>query len=194
MVKSVIRRSPSQVWSYYDPEKELTIIRSWSEVQRGCPLPPIHYYYWNHRHELCTAHGPILKESEIVILKDLRSEILSIIHSGHMGVEKCLNRERDVILWPKMSADISELVLSCPICLEFRNSNLKEPIQRHGIPDWQVVASDLSSLNGQDYLVVVDYFSLFFESERLHSTTSSTIMAKLKWIFARFGILEKVCL
>ena len=95
---------------------------------------------------------------------------------------------------PKMSTDITSMVLSCPICLEFRNSNQKEPLVSHEIPDypWQTVATDLFSLRGQDYIVVVDYFSRYFELERLLNTNSTTVIGKLKGIFSRFGIPEKV--
>lgn len=54
------------------------------------------------------------------------------------------------------------------------------------------VASDLFSLRGQDYIVVVDYFSRYFELERLLKTNSTTVIGKLKGIFSRFGIPEKV--
>jgi hypothetical protein len=82
-------------------------------------------------------------------------------------LKKCWSRAGDVLFWPKMSVDIRELVSSCPICLEFRNSNPKEPLVPRGILDypWQNIATDLFTLNGQDYKVVVDYFSRYFEFE-----------------------------
>jgi hypothetical protein len=110
-----------------------------------------------------------------------------------MGIAKCLSRARDILFWPKISVDITELVFSCPICLEFRNSNLKEPLVPHAIPDypWQNVATDLFTLNGQDYIVVVDYFCRYFEFEKLGSTSSDAVNVKRKGIFSRFGIPEK---
>ena len=80
-----------------------------------------------------------------------------------------------------------------PICLEFRNSNQTESLVSHEIPDypWQNVAKDLFSLRGQDYIVVVEYFSRYFEFERHHNMNSTTVIGKLRGIYSRFGIPAK---
>ena len=111
-------------------------------------MPPFNNRLWNHRDELTLTHGLIHKGNKIVIPKYLRSEILLRIHSGHTGIEKCLNRARDIMFWSKMSTDITSMVLSFPICLEFRNSNQEKPLVSHDIPDypWQNVATYLFSL------------------------------------------------
>ena len=46
--------------------------------------------------------------------------------------------------------------------------------------------------NNQEYLVVVDYFSRYFEVKKLYKTTSQAVIKKLKKIFSRFGIPQKV--
>ena len=60
----------------------------------------------------------------------------------------------------------------------------------HEIPDrpWARVAVDLFQLGNKDYLVTVDYFSSFFEIDRMYSTTSETVIKKLKGHLARYGI------
>lgn len=100
------------------------ILSGWPDYRKEC-LPFV-LNFWNYRDELTFAHDLILKGNKIVIPKDLRSEMLARIHSSHMGIDKCWSRAGDVLFWPKMSVDITELVSSCPICLEFRNSNPKE--------------------------------------------------------------------
>ena len=49
---------------------------------------------------------------------------------------------------------------------------------------------DLFELNQSHYIVVVDYFSRYPEVIKLSSTTSSSVIAALKSIFARHGIPE----
>ena len=47
-----------------------------------------------------------------------------------------------------------------------------------------------SHLDGKDYIVVVDYFSLFSEVKRLKLTTTQSVTDTLKTMFARYGIPE----
>lgn len=52
----------------------------------------------------------------------------------------------------------------------------------HEISDrpWEKVGTDLYTIDGQDYLIVVDYFSNFWEIDKRHDTKTSTIIKKLK--------------
>ena len=60
------------------------------------------------------------------------------------------------------------------------------------LPDypWQKMGSDLFQLQGDHYLLVVDYFSRFPEVVKLSSTTARSVVVALKSIFARHGIPE----
>ena len=50
------------------------------------------------------------------------------------------------------------------------------------------MASDLYEFKGASYILVVDYFSRFIETQKLSSTTSSSIISALKSILACHGI------
>ena len=132
----------------------------------------------------------MLKGQKIVIPSALRPKMLEILHQGHFGCEKTLRRARDVMFWPKISSEITEMVLSCPICLERRSSNPKEPLIPHKVPDypWQNIASDIFTWDDKNFLITVDYYSKYFEVQKLPSMKTSTIIAKLKTTFARNGI------
>lgn len=138
--------------------------------------------------------GILFKGEKIIVPHTLREDMLARIHTGHMGIEKCKQRARDVLFWPGMGKQIEAIVGSCSTCLERRNSNPKEPMISHQIPDrpWQTVATDLFTLHGEDYIVTVDYHSRFIEVDRLRSTTTSAVIHKLKALFARLGIPETV--
>ncbi|XP_052784542.1 uncharacterized protein K02A2.6-like isoform X2 [Mya arenaria] len=112
------------------------------------------------------------------------------VHLGHMGTDKSLQRAKDVMFWPGMSKQINDFVLNCKICLSRRNSNQKEPMTTHDIPKgpWQEVATDLFHFDGNEYLLVVDYYSRYFEIDKLPDTKSSTIVRKLKSRFSTHGI------
>ncbi|KAK0141848.1 hypothetical protein N1851_020479 [Merluccius polli] len=93
-----------------------------------------------------------------------------------------------------MGKQIEAEIEQCNICQERHSANTKEPLSSHNIPErpWQVVGTDLFTWNAQDFIIIVDYYSRFFEMERLRSCTSSAVITKLKSAFARHGIAETV--
>ena len=71
---------------------------------------------------------------------------------------------------------------------------LKEPLIQHSIPitQWTKVGTDIFTLKGADYLVVVDYTSNFPEIIKLRGTTSTHVIEALKSTMARYGIPRMV--
>ena len=69
--------------------------------------------------------------------------------------------------------------------------NVPEPIKRTEPPSgpWQDVAADLMGPmpTGESLLVVVDYYSRYYEVMIMHSTTTEKIVDALSSILARFG-------
>ena len=112
------------------------------------------------------------------------------LHEAHLGIEKTKARARDVLYWPGINADIEEVVGQCTTCLRYRSNNQREPMIAHQIPDlpWLKVGTDIMTLKGKDYLVVVDYHSKYPEIALLEDKTASTVVLHLKSIFARHGI------
>ena len=178
-----------------DPQFQVlknTILMGWPESRKDCP--PTIIEYWNYRDELSVTNDLILKGEKIVVPNSLRQEILETLHTGHMGIEKCLKRARAAIFWPKLATDVSKYISNCSVCLKYHYSNPKETLEPHPVPSrpWQVVGTDLFEWENKIFIVVVDFYSHFFEVAQLHSSTSSAIIRKLKPIFARFGIQEQV--
>ncbi|CAB3984941.1 Retrovirus-related Pol poly from transposon, partial [Paramuricea clavata] len=66
----------------------------------------------------------------------------------------------------------------------------KEPLIPHEIPKraWAKIGCDIFEFEKKSYLVTVDYYSNFFEVDRLEKLTSLAVIKKLKPHFARFGI------
>ena len=93
-----------------------------------------------------------------------------------------------------MNAEIKESIQSCETCNEFPNSQQKETLMSHPVPNraWQKVGIDLFTYDNKDYLVTTDYRSNFWEIDYLPNTNSKTVIAKLKAHFARMGIPETV--
>jgi len=53
---------------------------------------------------------------------------------------------------------------------------------------WEKVATDIFTFNDKSYLCTVDYFSEYFEVDKLHSKTGAAIIKKLKKHFVTHGI------
>lgn len=164
------------------------IIRNgWPAARHECPMTV--RPYWQARSELTEVNGIVLKGNKIVTPASMRKQMLMKIHEGHLGIEKCKRRAREVLYWPQMNQDITEMVQDCTACMVFRPRQQQESLQQHQVPDrpWEKVASDLFTLNGKDYLVVVDYYSQFIELRSMTTTTSNAVITQMKEIFSRHG-------
>ena len=53
-----------------------------------------------------------------------------------------------------------------------------------------MVGSDLLDWNDQDFALVFDYYSRYWDIEKLYKKDSGTVMKKLKQSFSRMGIPE----
>ena len=76
----------------------------------------------------------------------------------------------------------------------YRTSQAKEPLKSHELPErpWQKIAIDLFELDKQEYVVMVDYYSKFFEVSHLPNSKSKTVINHIKPQFARYGIPETI--
>jgi hypothetical protein len=110
----------------------------------------------------------------------------SRIHEGHLGIERCKARAREALYWPGMSSEITEMISRCSTCLEFRRKHQREPMQPlpPATEAWTRVGTDLFTMQGKDYLLVVDYYTNHPEISLLPDTTSSTVIKHAKSIFA----------
>ena len=124
----------------------------------------------------------------------MRMYLLQCIHQGHMGIEKSKAHARACVYWPNMYSDIENQVKQCSVCNKYSNTNQKEPLLPHPIPvhPWEKVGIDYFTLDGKDFLLIVDYFSKYHEVLQMTSKIAQATIAKLKMIFARHGIPQMV--
>ena len=120
--------------------------------------------YWSSRGEISHVQGLLLKGPCLIIPSSMRLEILDRIHDGHQGIVKCRRRPKDSVWWPGLGKQLEEMATKCRKCIEHWKPN-SEPMIPSAVParPWQVLGTDLFSLNGRKYLLVVDYFSRFIE-------------------------------
>ena len=131
----------------------------------------------------------------MLIPTTMRSYILQNIHAGHQGMEKCKLRAKTCVYWKGINADIEHTVKMCSVCQTNQSSQQAETLLPHDIPDgpWQVLATDIFHLDGNDYVIVADYYSKMPFVQRLTSnSTSTTVISVLKQLFGQHGIPHKL--
>ena len=101
---------------------------------------------------------------------------------------------RETVFWPGIISQMRELIQQCEVCCKFHPAQPQEPLKPHPIPShpWESVAVDPFSLEGNNFMVTVDYHSGYWEIDQLMSTVSETVIRCLKRHFARYGIPSRV--
>ncbi|XDV38013.1 hypothetical protein PO909_007505 [Leuciscus waleckii] len=193
----VSKKKKKQFQSATVEDEELRLVRE--AVQSGWPnsrgqVPKPIQQYWTFREEISYTDGLLLKNGKLVVPHKMRDEMLERIHEAHMGIVKCKERARDVLFWPGMAKQIEDVVSKCDICNKHRNSNSREPLVSHPVPEraWSKLGMDLFHFRDADYLLVVDYFSKYPEIAKLNDMTSKQVIAVLKSMFARHGVPDEL--
>lgn len=163
------------------------ISEGWPEHKSEAPVE-IHAYF-HYRDEMVTQDGLVFKGDQVVVPESMRKEVRAALHASHLGIESTLRRARQCVYWPGMTADLKEFISQCDSCNKFMTKQQKETLMTSEPTDrpFEKVAVDLFECEGCDYLIMVDYYSNWFEFDKLRRTTSKSVITKLKCHFARFG-------
>ncbi|KAL8621136.1 hypothetical protein ACOMHN_004807 [Nucella lapillus] len=144
------------------------------------------------RSDLSINKGMLTKGNRIVIPESMRENILNRIHEGHFGITKCRERASQLVWWPGISIDIAKIVKNCPTCEAKQPTQIKEPLLPTTLPDrpFQQVAADFCEFKGEQYLILVDYYSRYLEIAHLVRASADVTIKKMKNIFAHHGVPE----
>ena len=64
-------------------------------------------------------NGLLLKGTHIIVPQTLHKEMIQLLHAGHLGLEKFLNRTKQSMHWPGLYEELKNLVTNCTTCLKF---------------------------------------------------------------------------
>ena len=184
---SPISPASSHMRSKWTPRFALSSSHQRSLTDRCQEVPKSLRSYWDDiRDELSVEDGLVTKGVRIILPTSMRPEILSGIHPGRQGSEKCKLRTRTCIYWPLMN-DIEELVSKCSTCQTHRKSHQPKTLLPQEVPSrpWEVLGSDTLTLHGHDYLLMCDYYSknLIVRRVPTRQSNSPTVVKLLKQIF-----------
>ena len=179
----------------YDNEYQqlkFLIMKGWPETREKLSEPMSTYFTF--RDELSIHDGIILKGDRVVIPPGARDDIVRKAHASHIGIQGCIRRAREYVYWPHMARDIEQFISKCDTCNAFGCDQQKETLISHDIPSrpWQKIGCDLFEYQGKDYLICVDYYSNFFEVDRLYKKTASKVIKTIKGHIARHGLVDEL--
>lgn len=151
------------------------------------------------RNDIIYAEGLLIKGREqIIIPEQMRKEMSVRLHRSHLGTSYTLQFARRTVFWPGFSEDIKRVCSECTTCQKFSAEVLKMPMQSTRIASYagEIVSMDIFDLvvNGQrnQYLVIVDHYSDYFEIKKLRDLQSITVSSVLKEYFSRLGVPRRV--
>ena len=142
--------------------------------------------------ELCISGQLVLRGTRIVLPSKLRPQALALAREGHLGIVGTKQNLRSKVYWPGMDKAAEKHCKSCHGCQLVAQPNPPEPIRSTALPDapWQHLAANLMGPfpSGHSILVVVDYYSRFYEYEILRSTTTDKVIDAMEEMFSRHGL------
>ena len=117
--------------------------------------------------------------------------MIQLLHTGHLGLEKCLNRAKQSMYWPGLYDELKDLITNCTACLKFSAQKPASNKQHtgHEIPihPWSKLASDIFHFEGDSYLLIVDYTYHFPNIRKLNFMTGKAIAHHMQSIFSKYG-------
>ena len=170
-----------------------TIVQGWPENIKDVPTPI--RQYWSFRDELSVEDGVVMKGQRVVIPDSMKEDILEQLHYGHMGAEKTKLRAKDSVYWMNVNRDIDEMVKKCIPCQENQPNQQHETLMPHEVPAgaWNVIGTDIFHFEGDEYLIVADYYSKFPVVRKLpRPCPSATVVEITKTMFSELGLPDKV--
>ena len=139
---------------------------------------------------LLTEGGCLLYGARIVIPCRIQSQILTLLHLGHFGINRMKQLARSVVYWQGIDKDIEHLCRSCTSCAEHQNNPPKVPNHPWMLPEkpWSRIHLDHAiNFMGSNWLVIVDAYSKYPCIHPTNSVTASATINLLEEDFAHFG-------
>ena len=123
----------------------------------------------------------------MVIPTSMHRDMLKRVHVSHQGLEATLRRARQSMFWHGIAVDVKQQIANCKACRRDAPEQKKETVLSHAIPNkaWRKVGMDIFTHSLINYLVIVDYFSDYFEFEKLSNMSSSARDALRDWEYQK---------
>ena len=151
--------------------------------------------YRSMRNTITEVDGLLFKDERIIILNNMKTEMLECAHFAHAGIGACQRRLRDSMYWPGMTKYLEKFVENGSICRKHAEQTVKnEPMIPHDIGShpWSKIGMDLCQYENRMLLVITDCYTNLIQVEKLSLTNTLYIKNILMRLFAVLGIPEEI--
>ncbi|XP_055586480.1 uncharacterized protein K02A2.6-like [Uranotaenia lowii] len=151
--------------------------------------------YANVFEELSVESGIEMRGYRVVIPEKLQRDVLKILHSSHLGINKMKSVARGSIWWPQIDSYIEDHAKTCLSCLIEQPSPPLSQLIPWELPDkpWARLHADFAGpLNGMWFLIVIDSYTKWPEVFATKSITTDFTITPLMDCMARFGLPDQL--
>ena len=152
--------------------------------------------YFPIRSELSRIRYLVLRGTRLIIPQALRLRCIQLAHEGHLGIVGTKQMLRSKVWWPNMDKEVEHYVKSCHGCQITSTMPNPEPLKPTQLPSgpWEDLAVDLLGPlpSGHYVLVVIDYYSRYYEIDIIKDISSEKIVDCLETMFARNGLPKTI--
>ena len=102
--------------------------------------------------------GLLVHSKQMVVPHALHRKTLEKIHTGHQGIQRCLERAKTSVWWSGILKEVEKTVRECRICTR-KAAEKTAPMIASELPNypWQKIGTDTFQFKGVTYLLMVDY-------------------------------------
>jgi hypothetical protein len=142
---------------------------------------------------------------QFIVPEHKKLDILIASHdsilSGHLGVEKTLQRISERYFWPKWETDVRDYIASCSICQTTKRAYDKNGVTiKYIVSDhpFQTITSDKAgplpiTKKGNKYiLVIIDHFTKWAQVHAIPSAIAEIVANKILKTILTFGIPDQI--
>ena len=142
-----------------------------------CPLCP----YWQLCKTLTIEDGLALCGEALIVPLSERERILHQLHQFHQGITKAQLFMHGCVFWPGINKAIEEAVQQYETCTQFQAPNAAAPLTPMPTPShpWQMCATDIFTLEGNDHLICGNFYSKMILICHLPASQSNTVTVAL---------------
>ena len=158
-------------------EHDTVLSTVWRFVKKGWhnSVKPEFCLYHSRKLELSIQDGCLLWGSRIIVRKQGREQLLSLLHDGHPGISKMKGLACSYVWWPHIDADIEAQVKRCNQCQSSHSSPPIVPMHSWEWPEhpWERIHIDYAGpFVGKMFLLVIDTHSRWMEVETVNTAST----------------------